>query len=90
MNTFVVFTKLHIGVTNVAYKHPLGVERRVTISSMGCTVNKGGWYSGYIVIPQYYFEVITISCKIFLSSIIAISILSRFTEESLYALNYTN
>ena len=30
--------KLHRGVTNVIYKHPLGV-RRVTISIMGCTVN---------------------------------------------------
>ena len=40
--------------------------------------------------PRYYFEVITVSRKIFLSGIIAISILLWLTEESLYALNYRN
>ena len=39
MNILEVFTNLHIGVTNVVYKHPLGVKRKVTISIMGCTVN---------------------------------------------------
>ena len=43
-----------------------------------------------ILIPRYYFEVMTISCKLLLSGIIIILILSWFTEESLYALSYTN
>ena len=53
-------------------------------------VTRGGRYSGYIVIPQYYFEAITVSRKFLLSGIIVIPILSRFTKDSLYALNYTN
>ena len=39
MNTLEVFTKLHTDITNIVYKHPLGVKRRVTICIMGCTVN---------------------------------------------------
>ena len=27
-------------------------------------ITRGGWYSGYIVILQYYFEAITVLCKI--------------------------
>ena len=33
---------------------------------------RGGRYSGYIVIPRYYFEAITVSHKILLSGIIAV------------------
>ena len=39
INTLKVFTKFHIGVTNVVYKHHLGVKRKVAINIMGCTVN---------------------------------------------------
>ena len=46
-----------------------------------CEGVRGGWYSGYIVILRYYFEAITVSDKILLSGIIAISILSQFTED---------
>ena len=62
------------------------------MTSCVCNVfhTRGGRYSGYIVIPRYNFETITVSYKILLSGIIAISILSRFTEGSLYALNYRN
>ena len=51
---------------------------------------RGGRYSANIIIPRYYFEVITVSCKLLLCGIIVISILLRFTKDSLYALNYTN
>ena len=33
MNTLEVFTELHIGVTNVVYKHPLGVKRRAILAA---------------------------------------------------------
>ena len=55
-----------------------------------CANGRGGRYSGYIAIPRYYYEPITVSRKISLSGIIAISILSWFAEESLYAVNYRN
>ena len=51
---------------------------------------RGGWHSGCIVIPRYYFEAIIVSYKILLNGIIAISILSWSTEDSLHTLNYTN
>ena len=51
---------------------------------------RGGRYSGYIVTSRYYFKAITVSRKVLLSDIIVISILSRFTNKSLYVLNYTN
>ena len=41
---------------------------------------RGGRYSSYIVVPQYYFEAITVSRKILLSGIITILILSRFAK----------
>ena len=32
--------------------------------------SRGGWYSGYIMKPLYYFEAITVSCQFLLSGII--------------------
>ena len=55
-----------------------------------CVTSKAWRFFSYIIIPQYYFEAITISRKLFLSGIIAILILSLFIEESLYVLSYAN
>ena len=60
------------------------------LTKINTMYSRGGRYSGYIVKPRYYFKAITISRKFLLRGIIVISILSRFTNESLYALNYTN
>ena len=59
MNTLEVFTKFHIGVTNVVYKHLLCVKRRVTISIMGCTVNTSMGYVELSVGSLVYLAVST-------------------------------
>ena len=69
---------------------PKGIDYTTLSPIAGAGQSRGGRHSSYIVILRYYFEAITVSRKFLLSDIIMISIVSRLTEESLYALNYTN
>ena len=58
---------------------PLCSETDSHGSSLGALESRGGWYSIYIITPQYYFEMITVSCKFLHSGIIGIMIISQFT-----------